>query len=333
MKKKKLHKAHEYERIIAITGANGFIGSNITNRLQFDPRYKVVVLDIKKPDFLQKTAKYYKVDLTEPTVDATIAEILKNENVDTFVHLAFLTNPTRNSSYAHELEVIGTMQVLHACAEVKIKKFILGSTTMVYGATAMNPNFLTEDMPLCSNSNYSYVRDKVEAEHLVERFRKKNPNICVTVLRPCWILGPTIQNYLTRYLYSPVIITLLGYDPLFQLVHEEDVIDAFRLAIEGDHPGIFNIVGKGVLPLSTLLKLAGKINFPMLHIFAYPLIDSLYALGLFGAPSGHLDFIRYIWVADGEKAEKELGFTPKYSTKETLNHFIGMQRLREIKLI
>lgn len=333
MKKKKLHKAHGYERVIAITGANGFIGSNITHRLQVDPRYKVVVLDIKKPGFLQKTTKYYKVDLTEPTADATVLDILREENVDTFVHLAFLTNPTIHASYAHELEVIGTMQVLHACAEIKIKKFILGSTTMVYGATAMNPNFLTEDMPLCSNSNYNYLRDKVEAEHIVERFRKKNPHTCVTVLRPCWILGPTIQNFLTRYLYSPVIFTLLGYDPLFQLVHEEDVIDAFRLAIEGDHPGIFNIVGKGVLPLSTLLKLAGKINFPILHVFAYPLVDTLWAMGLFGAPSGHLDFIRYIWVADGERAEKELGFTPKYSTKETLNHFIGIQRLREIKLI
>jgi UDP-glucose 4-epimerase len=204
---------------------------------------------------------------------------------------------------------------------------------MVYGASAMNPNFLTEDMPLCTNSNYSYVRDKVEAEQFVERFRKKNKDICVTVLRPCWILGPTIQNYLTRYLYSPVIITLLGYDPLFQLVHEEDVIDAFRLAIEEDHPGIFNIVGRGVLPLSTLLKLAGKINFPMLHVIAYPLVDMLWAMGLFGAPSGHLDFIKYIWVADGEKAAKELGFTPRYSTKETWNHFIGIQRLREIKLI
>jgi len=333
MKKKKLHKKHEYERVIAITGANGFIGSNITQRMQVDPRYKVVVLDIKKPEFLQKSTKYYKVDLTQPTVDQTIVEILRHENVDTFVHLAFLTNPTKHTTYAHELEVIGTMQVLHACAEVKVKKFILGSTTMVYGASAMNPNFLTEDMPLCTNSNYSYVRDKVEAEQFVERFRKKNKDICVTVLRPCWILGPTIQNYLTRYLYSPVIITLLGYDPLFQLVHEEDVIDAFRLAIEEDHPGIFNIVGRGVLPLSTLLKLAGKINFPMLHVIAYPLVDMLWAMGLFGAPSGHLDFIKYIWVADGEKAAKELGFTPRYSTKETWNHFIGIQRLREIKLI
>lgn len=331
--KKKVHKKEKYERVIALTGANGFIGSNLAHRIQVDPRYKLVVLDIKKPDFLHKSTKFYKIDLTEPTVDATIADILKNEHVDTFVHLAFLTNPCRNSSFAHELEVIGTMQVLHACAEVKVKKFILGSTTMVYGAQAMNPNFLTEDMPLCQNSNYNYVKDKVEAEQLVERFRRKNPDTIVTVLRPCWILGPTIQNYLTRYLYSPVIITLLGYDPLFQLVHEEDVIDAFRLAIEGDHPGIFNIVGRGVLPLSTLLKLAGKINLPLLHVIAYPLVDALWAAGLFGAPSGHLDFIRYIWVADGEKAEKELGFTPKYSTKETLNHFIGIQRLREIKLI
>ena len=66
------------------------------------------------------------------------------------------------------------------------------------------------------------------------------------------ILGPSIHNIATHYLSSKVCFTPLGFDPLVQLVHEDDVIRAFQIVIEQDHSGIFNIVGEGVLPLLTL---------------------------------------------------------------------------------
>lgn len=321
------------KRVIAITGVHGFLGSHILKRLQEKKDYQCIAIDIKKPSFLEPPAKFYKIDLTIPTIDATIAEILERENCDTFIHLAFLSSPTHNESYAHELEVIGTINVLHACAKVRIHKILVGSTTMVYGATPMNPNFLSEESPLRGNPRYRFIADKVAVEKELRQFRKKRPETIVTVLRPCTILGPTIKNFVTDYLGRPACMTLLGYDPLFQLVHEEDVLDAWNIVIEGDYSGEYNIVGRGVLPLSTLLKIAGKISVPIFHAVAYPLVDALWLAQVLRTPSPQLDYIRYVWVADGRKAREELGFEARYTTKEALESFLGVQRLRQIHLI
>lgn len=319
--------------VIAITGANTFLGQRLLRRLQARGDFTLVVVDVKRPQELAKEHKFYKVDLTQPTADAVLADIFKREQVDTVVHMAFMSNPSRNQTYAHELEVIGTLNLLHAAAEVKLRKLVVRSTTMVYGAHPSNPNFLTEDMPLKPPRHYRFIRDKGEVEELLARHRKKHPETCVTVLRMCTILGPTVRNHVTDYLRRPVATTLLGYDPLFQLVHENDVIDAFELAIDHDHSTAFNIVGPGVLPLSTILKLAGRVSVPLAHPFAYPMVQAAWLAGLSPVPGPHLDYIRYLWVADGDKAQRLLGFKPRHSTRETIEGFAGVQRLRDVHLI
>jgi UDP-glucose 4-epimerase len=323
----------EKRKVIAITGANSFLGANLCQRLQIDSRYKVIAIDMKKPSFLLKDTLFYKVDLTEPTVDLTLSDIISTNRIDTVVHCAFFTNPTRKSAYAHELEVIGTMHLLHACAKVGIRKFILRSSTLVYGANPLNPNFITEDYPLAESSNYRYIRDKVEVEKMVEKFKRKNPNTIVTILRFGIILGPTVKNFFTEYLRRPFVITLLGYDPLFQFLHEEDAVDALKLAVEKDCDGVYNIVGDGVLPISTVIKLAGRINMPVFHPVAIPLVQFLFSTGVSPIGGKHLDFLRFVCIADGEKAKKEMGFIPKYSVKECIESFAGMQRLRELHLV
>lgn len=318
---------------IVLTGVNSFIGSNLARRLANDPRYQLIVIDIRKPDFLEKGVKFYKVDITEPMVDSVIAGIFRKEAVDTVVHLAFLSSPIKDTSLSHELEVIGTLNMIHASSAIKLKKFIIKSTTMVYGADATNPNFLTENHPLRADPGMAYLRDKIEVEHIVKRFSEKNPNTVVTVLRACSILGPTIKNFLTSYFSSPVIIRILGFDPLFQFVHEEDIIDVFRVAVEGDYPGIFNIVGRGVLPFSTLLKLSGKLAIPVPYPIAYSIVSMMWSGNLLSVPPTFLNFLKYTWLADGAKAKKIMKFEARYTTKDTLESFMGTQRLRELRLV
>ncbi len=318
---------------IAITGADTFIGQRLLRRLQARDEWPIVVMDIKRPKQLAKANKFYKVDLTQPTADALIADILDREQVDTVLHLAFQANPSRNSTFAHELEVIGTLNLLHAAARHKLRKLIVRSSTMVYGAHPSNPNFLTEDMPLRPPRHYRFVRDKAEVEELLARHARKHPETSVTVLRLASILGPTVRNLVTEYLRRPACMTLLGYDPLQQLVHENDVLDAFELALEREVSGAFNITGPGVLPLSTIIKLAGRVTFPVAHPVAYPLVQAAWMAGLSPAPGAHLDYIRFLWIADGDKAVRELGFQPRHSTRDTIEAYAGMQRLRDVRLI
>src|SRR5262249_22321199 len=134
------------------------------------------------------------------------------------------------------------------------------------------------------------------------------------------------------YLSRPVVLTILGYDPLFQFVHESDVIRAFMLAIENDCAGVFNIVGEGVLPLSRVIRIAGKIQLPIPEILMKNLVQFLWYSDMSPAPASHLNFLKYLCIADGEKAKKIMGFTPQYSTREALLSFVGAERLRGVDL-
>src|SRR5262245_56975704 len=135
-------------RVAAITGACTYLGVELVRRLAEDPRYeRVIVLDVRPPPVMigpGSKVVFYNVDLTQPTVDDDLAVLLEREKVDTVVHGAFLSHPTHAAEWAHELEDVGTMHVLNACAEVAPARLVMVSSTLCYGAHPANPNFLTE---------------------------------------------------------------------------------------------------------------------------------------------------------------------------------------------
>src|SRR5262249_7869738 len=121
-----------------LTGPRGSIGSLLLSSLTRAQLEKTVVIDLAKPKKLAKPVVFYKVDLTEPAVDARIAEILEREEIDTVIHMATLWSPGHRRSYSHEVDVIGTLQLLNACHQRNIAKLIVVSSTIVYGAKATN---------------------------------------------------------------------------------------------------------------------------------------------------------------------------------------------------
>jgi UDP-glucose 4-epimerase len=198
------------------------------------------------------------------------------------------------------------------------------STTLVYGAHPKNPNFLTEDAELRGHRDSRFVNDKVRAEKQVQRFAREHPNVSVCVLRFAPILGPTVSNMFTRFFSRPVAPVMMGHDPLMQFVHEQDAAFALQRAVEGDARGAFNIVGKGVLPYTTVLALLGRVPVPMPQIVARQVSKLLWATQLVGSPPSFLDFLLYLCVADGERARRELGFSPRLSIKRTILDFGGV---------
>jgi UDP-glucose 4-epimerase len=320
--------------VVAISGAKSFLGSNLIGLLEEDPRTRrIIALDVEAPPSRGKKTRAYAVDLTDPKADARLAEVLAAERVDTFVHLAFLSSPSHAAAWAHELESVGTRHAMVAARHAQVRKVILWSQTILYGAHPTNPNFLTEKHPLRAARKEAFFADKIEAEAEVSRFAERVPGSVVTILRTAPILGPTVRNYLTRYLSHRIVPTMMGFDPLLQFVHEVDAIAAFKLAIDRDHPGIFNIVADGVLPLSTVIKLAGRMGTPIPH----PIAQTAAALGwmaqIADAPPSFLKYLRFLSVADGRKAWDKMGFRPAYTTREALLDFTSAQRLRDVHLL
>ncbi len=321
-------------KVVALTGANGFLGSNLIGLLEDDDRVsRIVALDVERPTTAGRKTRFYKVDLTQPRVDSRLAEIFASEQVDTLLHMAFLSSPTHASAWAHELESVGTAHLLNACRERPVRKFVLWSHTILYGASPRNPNFLPETHPLRGRAESRFLRDKIEAEQVVASFARTSPGTIVTVLRLASLLGPTVNNYLTRYLGRSLVPTVMGFDPLMQFLHEVDALAAFKLAVMRDIPGVYNIVGDGVLPLSTVIQLAGRVSLPIPHPVIYPIARALWAAQLSEAPPTFIDYARWLCVADGDKALHELKFRPAFTTREAVLDYTNAQRMRDAKLL
>jgi UDP-glucose 4-epimerase len=321
------------QRVVALSGADSFLGRNLVGLLEEDPRVsRIVALDIRPPATAGSKTRYYDVDLTQPTSEERVGEILSAERAHTLVHVAFLTSPAYATAWAHELESVGTMHVLNAARQAHVRKLVHHSQTVLYGASPSNPNFLPETHPLRARSDTAFFRDKVEAESEALRFAQR-PGVVVTVLRTAPILGPTVRNYVTRYLSHRLVPTLMGFDPLLQFLHEVDAVAAFKQAIDRDAPGVFNVVSDGVLPLTTVIRLAGRAALPIPHPIAIPAVGALWAAQLYETPPAFLDYLRYLCVADGERAAKVMGFRPAYSTREAVLDFATAQHLRDVRLL
>ena len=321
----------DHPRSVAITGLNTFLGRRLAERLLARPDPpRVVGIDVRRPLRLEGHVAFRRVDLTHPTADGELASVLAKEQVDVLVHLAFRSSPTVDLEYDHELETIGSLHVIHACSAAKVRRLVLASSTMLYGPDPTNPNFLTEDHGLAGHPDAHCIQNRVEAEHLLAAWAPRHPDVEVTVLRHCWVMGPTYVDHVVRYFDRPVVPVVLGYDPLMQFVHEDDLLDVFERATLASHPGVYNVVGRGVLPLSTLLAFAGKRSLPLpgrlLHRLAsYP------SQGQTGdLPAGFFDYLRYLWVADGERGWRAFG-EPVYTTKEAWISFVSSRRLRRFR--
>lgn len=321
-------------RAVALTGANTFFGRNLVGLLEEDDAVaRIVVLDLKNPSTSGKKTVFYELDLTQPGVESRVAEILHAERVDTLAHLAFAANPTQATAWAHELESVGTMHVLAACRKHRLRKLVLPSSVLVYGPHPSNPNFLSEAHPLRGLHGSHFVDDKVDVENQVRSFATEHAQCCVTVLRFSPILGPTVDNYVARWLSRRLVPTVMGHDPLVQFLHEVDAVAALKLALDRDAPGAFNIVGEGVLPISTVIKLAGRLSVPIPYSLFRRLAALLWVAQLSEAPPAFVAALRYLCVADGARARQGLGFRAVYSSRDAVLDFEGALRLREARLL
>ncbi len=316
---------------VLLTGTSGFIGSHLLKRLISDDQCeRVVAIDTQRPPFKHRKVSFYKIDLTYPRADEMLIEIFNEEKPDTLVHTGFYQRPIEDTTYAHEVNSIGTMHILSACWEVPVRKIVVSSRTMVYGAHFDNPHYMSEDHTPRPQMDYEFQRDKVEVERQLLRFWKEKPDTLVTVLRHCSIIGPTVENCWTHYLSLPVCPTVLGYNPLIQFISEEDVIDAFDLAVDEDFPGVFNIVGKRVIPLSMVLKIANKQRLPLIYPVAENLFRGLWISKLGPFPAEHLNFFRYHCLADGSRAKEVMGFEAKKTAWEALEEYLEEARLDRV---
>lgn len=309
---------------IAVTGIASFLGARVLRRLvAARGPDDVVALDVATPPAALDGVRHRLVDLTLPGADQRLLDAFEEEGIEAVVHAAFLTDPRRDSSYSHELESIGTLNLVAAAAAAGVRHVVMRSFTAVYGAHGQNPNFLTEEHALRPNPGLAWARDKVEAEQHALSYAKRYPQLTVTILRFAPLLGAGVNSFYARLFSNRVVSTVMGYDPLLQLLHPEDALDCVDRALAAAKSGAFNVVPLDTITLHTALHLADKVVLPVPHPLAYATAELAWSAGVGEAPGGFIDYMRFLCVADGEKARRELGFVPRHRSKAALLDYLG----------
>jgi UDP-glucose 4-epimerase len=187
---------------------------------------------------------------------------------------------------------------------------------VAYGLQPDNPIPLTEESPLRPNENLYYSRAKAAIEKYLDMFEIEQPNIIVTRLRPCTVIGPQADPAQMTSLTSSSAVLAKGFDPPYQLLHEQDLAKALYFAIQDDIPGTYNVTSDDPLPLGELAisQPGGKVVRLPFGIARALMGLSWYLRQSVFAPEW-ADLIRYPLVASNQKL-KHLGWKPDYSTAE-----------------
>ena len=316
------------KRRILVTGVARWWGALLVQRLVEDPDVaEVIGIDIREPRHDLGRADYLKLDIRH----SLIGKLVRAVGIDTVVHTltrvdSFDMDPAR----AHEMNVIGTLNLLAGCAGEgsPVRRFVVKSSGHVYGSRFDLPTGLREDHRLDTNSSHQFVRDIVEVESYVSDFAVRNPNITILTLRFSNSLNPHEPQPLARFLDLEVVPTVIGYDPPLQLIHYEDCIEAMALATRRGPGGAYNIAAPGNEPLSTLLDSAGKLHAPLLPPVGLGLAAfAIRRAGVAFLSPQLLDLLRWGRTLSTTKAARELGFRAARDTRTAFEDFIQQRRV------
>lgn len=316
-------------RRVLITGVSRFLGGELAQRLESDPGVEVFGVDLEEPQVELTRTEFIRADIRNPL----IVKVVQATGVDTVVHTATVATPARAGGRAmmKEVNVIGAMQLFAACQKAPaVQRFVLKSTTAVYGADPGEPSIFSEEMVPGGHARTGYAKDAWEVENYARNFARRRTDVALTILRFANFIGPQIDTPLTRFFSLPIVPTALGFDPRIQFIHETDAVAILERATRGGIKGTFNASGDGVLYLSQALRMAGKFGFPVATPITSLLGSIVRQTGLVDFSPEQLDFLLFGRVADVRRLKEDFGYTPLYATKDAFKDFIGRARIARV---
>jgi len=320
--------AHTTKRVL-VTGLSTYWGGRLAQALESHPEIETIIgVDNRDPTRELTRTEFVKVS----NQHSLIQRIVTAAEIDTVIDSRLVVDSmTTAPRLAHENNVIGTMNILAACATggSPVRKYVFKSSAHYYGCEQDDPGFFTEDMRRPHSPGTAIERDIVEAEAAVDEFADRSSNVTATVLRFTNVLGPHLATSHARMFGLPLVPMVLGFDPRCQFVHEDDVVHSLEHAALHDIPGTYNVAADGVLALSEVIGLLGKRPLPVLPPWGTGAIAA--PLRRLGArfPDEMVNQLRFGRGLDNRKL-KATGFNYGYTSRETVQKFGEHLRLHPV---
>ncbi|MBC8280622.1 MAG: NAD-dependent epimerase/dehydratase family protein [Chloroflexi bacterium] len=308
-------------KVVAVTGASGYIGTKLLERLEREPGLrKVVAFDINPLRVPIHNIAFYRKNVSEPIDDE-----LNDQDATTVVHLAF--NPNRGVSRREEdairEENVETLRsVMASCARTRVGHLIYLSSHTVYGAHSDNPIPISDDAPMRPSADDSNALDKQQCELLLQEFAQAQSDIKITILRSCTVLGNGTDNSAVDAYFRPWLFGLTAYNPPIQFVYDDDLARVMSIFIQREIPGIFNVAGDGIVHYREMAKIIKSKMISLPPFLAYPLVQLSRGLHLQReATPKHLDQVRWPILMSTGKLHQATGYRFYHTALESLTAF------------
>lgn len=257
--------------------------------------------------------RYERYDLArERSVRSLIFGPVRREGIRRIVHMATHRRAVEGPR-AHALNVEAARRILRFAERVpSVERFVYRSYANVYAVSNDLPTLIDEDHPLrIGPGTPQYVLDRVEAD-LSTCARMGMSRIKIAVLRCAECLAEGTGSQLWDYLQSSVCFRPLGFDPMINVISDDDLGRALALAAASDAEGVFTIPGLDSLPLSRIIARFGRRDVPA----PGPLLSPLYGLRRLTTGTDFDYSINRAWlhfggVLEGSRARDVLGYEPR----------------------
>ena len=313
---KKTPAAAPARKTVLVTGAAGALAKRVIARLH--GHYDVVAVDFRKKVETDAGIASYKIDMQKRGFE----DVFLQHKIDAVIHIGriFAHEQTRQNRY--NANVLGSKRLFELCLKYGVRQLLVHSTYYVYGASPYNPALLDEDHPLKASEVTMDLVDSVELESLANIYLWKHPELNITILRPCNVLGPGVRNSMSLLLsrrYAPV---LMGFSPMMQFLHVDDMADALCAAFEANKPGIYNVAPDDYVPYQRAVEECGC---KKLHVMSIPPLLPRMVAGLLNwkafFPPYLINYFKYPVILDGSLFAKTFGWQPRRNLNDIFTYY------------
>ncbi|HVE46226.1 MAG TPA: NAD-dependent epimerase/dehydratase family protein [Acidimicrobiales bacterium] len=312
---------------VVVVGATGNIGTSLVEALGSEEQVSSILGICRRPPH-ERPPK-----TTFVAADVATSELTHHfRGADAVVHLAWLFQPTHSPQLTWKANAVGSIRVFAAAAEAGVSALVYSSSVGAYSPGGVD-QYVDESWPTHSVPTAAYGREKAYVERALDTFEARHPNIRVVRLRPGFIFkrsaaseqrrlfaGPLLPGFLAR----PGRLPLLPHPPglRFQALHSADAAEAFRLALVNDVRGAFNIAADPVIDAAALAEVFGARRLPVPRPLVRAAVATAWHLHLVPADPTLLDLVLQLPLLDTTRAQKELGWKPRFSGVEALREML-----------
>ncbi len=317
---------------VLITGNAGQLGRALVHELLKNPALELIGVDRRPLERVPEGLTHYPLDLRRKSA----IEMLRKIKPQSIIHLGVIRNPHRHrgiKANVYYINLESTTQLLRLAETLSLRKFVFLSTANLYGPSANTSGLLNEDTPLHGANKSPEFRDLVSLDMMMQSFFWKKPATETIILRPCHIVGHNLRNAPSRYLGMETILTILGFDPMLQLIHQSDLIRALKISLLSKVRGIFNIAGPDLAPLSRIIKALDRPSIALPERLLKAIAAGTFLSRQSSFSVGELDHLKYPCIVDDHRAQSELGFKPKKSMTYIIDELKKSFKLKNKKVV